>query len=134
MTPDRACGDLAVPGVRACGSGGTGREVAKPADVRERALVGRCRVCGSGHWLGGAAFGQRAVGCKRRMRQTPGTPVGAPGDPLCYLDSKARSLANSSPDAVSNIFRSWATVSFFFSSPEMSRMILPLYIMMRRLP
>ena len=46
----------------------------------------------------------------------------------------AESLENSSPLASSNLSRSCFTVSFFFSSPWISRMIFPFIIMIRRLP
>ena len=46
----------------------------------------------------------------------------------------ALSLANSSPLASSNLWRSCSTVSFFFSSPRISRIILPSISIIKRLP
>ena len=52
-------------------------------------------------------------------------PCGPPLQPLPQ-DSSARSLANSSPDSFSNSRSRSSTVSFFLSSPAMSKMMRPL--------
>ena len=52
---------------------------------------------------------------------------------LCY-PRIIRSLLNSSPEAVLNFSSRSSTVSFFFSSPEMSRTTWPSFIMISRLP
>ncbi len=54
--------------------------------------------------------------------------------PQNFYPRIAESLENSSPLASSNLSRSCFTVSFFFSSPWISRMIFPFIIMIRRLP
>ena len=51
-----------------------------------------------------------------------------------HQPSIALSLLNSSPLALENNPRSCSTVSFSFSSPETSTMILPSCIIIRRLP
>ena len=48
--------------------------------------------------------------------------------------SSALSFANSSPLISSNFKSRSSTVSFFFSSPEISKMIFPSFIMIKRLP
>jgi len=90
------------------------------------------------------------------MTRAPSTLHGAKAIPLCNTQAKkkghcgfcrnghdpyqenyprsARSEANSAPLALENISRRVSTVSFFFSSPETSRMMRPAFIMIRRLP
>lgn len=54
-------------------------------------------------------------------------------DYLSLLKS-IRSFSSFEPLAFSNISRRCSTVRFFFSSPEISRIILPSLIIIRRLP
>ncbi len=53
---------------------------------------------------------------------------------IFYQDNSARSLENSLPLATENCRSRSSTVSFFFSSPRISRIICPLFIIIRRLP
>jgi len=54
--------------------------------------------------------------------------------PFIYFDRSALSFANCVPLILLKVSRRYSTVRFFFSSPLMSRIICPSFIIIRRLP
>ena len=66
--------------------------------------------------------------CKKDMKKPPG------GEAMNYFVRSPSSDVNSVFDICLNLSTNSATVRFFFSSPEMSRMIWPSCIMISLLP